>query len=93
MWEGFLAPHPANNGRVTSADTRAGHASDVGFSQADWQELQINLDRIRSRERLNIPYQGERPKLPEKGHHPPPKGRSKPPEEPGYDVKYQRRLW
>lgn len=73
----------------------------MGFSQDDLAELRgrLNSGRVRfgprfvPRKRLNVPYQGVRPELLEKGHHPPPKGRSKPPEEPSYDVKYQRRLW
>ena len=63
----------------------------MGFSQADWQELRLNLDRIRfgnhvqSRERLNVPYQGLRAKRPVKE----PKKNDV---EPGYE-RFQLRLF
>jgi len=69
----------------------------MGFSQ-DWQELQINLDHMRwgprivQRERMNAPYEGVRPELPQQPRRPT-KERSKTDVEPGYNVKYQRRLW
>ncbi len=68
----------------------------MGFSQADWQEYQINLDRIRfgnriqPRERLNVPFQGVRSDVPQKPQRP--TKERKPPPEPGYE-RFQLRLW
>ena len=65
----------------------------MGFSQADFQAL--NLDRIRFGTRSTRPPPVQLSFLPplEKPTKPPTQGRTTPPEEPGYDVKYQRRLW
>ena len=65
----------------------------MGFSQADWLELQRlrdKLHRIRTGSRTYRPPPIQLsflPNAPEK-----PKRPRKPPEEPGY-ARYQRRLW
>jgi hypothetical protein len=70
----------------------------MGFTQADFQELQGLLDRNKvrfgprhvPRERLNVPYQGVRPGLPEKPKRPVKELRL--PSETGYE-RFQLRLW
>ncbi len=64
----------------------------MGFSQADWQELQINLDRIRFGHRVQRPPPIRLSFLPQA--HPPTNrpSKTKPPEDPGYE-KHQLRLW
>jgi hypothetical protein len=71
----------------------------MGFSQTDFLELQGLLDRNKirfgprhvPRERLNVPYQGLRPDVPQKPKRPAKEGR-KTNVEPGYK-RYQLRLF
>lgn len=62
----------------------------MGFTQADWQELQLNLDKIRFGPRQSRPPALQLSFLPriEKPKRPP----AKAPEDPGYE-RFQLRLW
>ena len=67
----------------------------MGFTQADFEELRINLDRIRFGPRSYRPPPIQLSFLPriEKPGRLRSKAAKKPPPEPGYDQKYQLRLW
>jgi hypothetical protein len=62
----------------------------VGFTQADFEELRINLDKIRFGPRIMARPPIHIPGLPDRVK---PKRSPKPPPEPSYDEKYQLRLW
>lgn len=63
----------------------------MGFSQADWQELQINLDRIRFGHRVQRPPPIRLSFLPQADAPKEPPRKTKPPEDPGYE-RFQLRL-
>lgn len=65
----------------------------MGFSKADWESLQVNLDRIRFGSRIQPRPPIHVPGLPDLKKSQRREKRVKPPEEPSYDVTYQRRLW
>ncbi len=62
----------------------------MGFTQADFEELRINLDKIRFGPRTAKPPPIPLSFLPRTEK---PTPHRKPPPEPSYDQKYQRRLW
>jgi hypothetical protein len=62
----------------------------MGFSHADWQELQLNRDKNRFGSRQSRPPPMQLSILPQPER--PAKKPRKPPEEPGYD-RHQLRLW
>ena len=65
----------------------------MGFSQADWQEHQINLDRIRFGNRIQPRPPIHVPGLPNLDKPKPPlKDRKKADDDPGY-ARFQGRLW
>lgn len=63
----------------------------MGFSQADWQELQINLDRIRFGPRIPPRPKIHVPGLPDLDEPKRQRREPKPPPEPGME-RYQQRL-
>ena len=64
----------------------------MGFTQADFEELRINLDKIRFGPRIMARPPIPVPGLPDLGR-PKSKRAKKAPPEPSYDQKYQLRLW
>lgn len=69
----------------------------MGFSQQDLQE-QLDRNKIRfgpriqPRERLAVPYQGERPAVPANPKRPVGRDRREDPDDPGYE-RFQLRLF